>query len=93
MDVKTQVLLNILYGVYYRDSEPMDEVTKRYDEIFKLKEQLLEEANYKSSHDLLTNLYNRTYFEKKVKELIKENIPFSIVFLDLDNLTKKPFTF
>ena len=74
MDVKLQILLNIL-----------DEVTKRYDEIFELKEKLLEEANYKSTHDLLTNLYNRNYFEKKVKELMSKNIPFSIVFIDLDN--------
>ena len=74
MDVKLQILLNIL-----------DEVTKRYDEIFELKEKLLEEANYKSTHDLLTNLYNRNYFEKKVKELMNKNIPFSIVFIDLDN--------
>ena len=74
MDVKLQILLNIL-----------DEVTKKYDEIFEFKEKLLEEANYKSTHDLLTNLYNRHHFEKKVKELIKNNIPFSIIFLDLDN--------
>ena len=74
MDVKLQILLNIL-----------DEVTKKYDEIFQLKEKLLEEANYKSSHDTLTNLYNRAHFEKEVKQLMQQNIPFSIVFLDLDN--------
>lgn len=74
MDVKLQILLNIL-----------DEITSKYDEIFELKEKLLKEANYKSSHDLLTNLYNRTYFEKNAKELIKKNIPFSVVFIDLDN--------
>jgi GGDEF domain-containing protein len=55
-DVQIQVLLNIL-----------DEVTQRYDEIFEIKERLLREANYKSTHDLLTNLYNRSYFEAKVK--------------------------
>ena len=74
MDVKLQILLNIL-----------DEVTNKYDEMFDLKERLLKEANYKSTHDLLTNLYNRAYFERKVKELIDKNIAFSLVFIDLDN--------
>lgn len=74
MDVKTQILLNVL-----------DEVTKKYDEIFNLKERLLKEAEYKSSHDLLTGLFNREYFRKKVEELIDMNIPFALIFLDLDN--------
>ena len=72
--VQIQILLNIL-----------DEVTKRYDEIFKLKESLLQEANYKSTHDLLTHIYNRGYFEKSVKELMTKNIPFCLAFIDLDN--------
>ncbi len=72
--VQIQILLNIL-----------DEVTKRYDEIFKIKESLLEEANYKSTHDLLTHIYNRSYFEKSVKDLMKKDIPFCLAFIDLDN--------
>ncbi|MEO1927294.1 MAG: GGDEF domain-containing protein [Nautiliaceae bacterium] len=73
-DVQIQVLLNIL-----------DEVTQRYDEIFEIKERLLREANYKSTHDLLTNLYNRSYFEAKVKTLIRKKEPFALAFMDLDN--------
>jgi len=72
--VQIQVLLNVL-----------DEVTQRYDEMFELKERLLQEAKYKSTHDLLTSLYNRSYFEMKVRELIKKHEPFCMVFLDLDN--------
>ena len=74
MDVKTQIILNIL-----------DEVTKKYDEIFSLKEKLLQEAEYKSNHDILTDLYNREYFQKRVKKLIEEDIPFALAFIDLDN--------
>jgi len=73
-EVQIQVLLNIL-----------DEVTQRYDEIFEIKERLLQEANYKSTHDLLTNLYNRSYFETKVKALIRRKEPFALAFMDLDN--------
>jgi diguanylate cyclase (GGDEF)-like protein len=72
--VQVQILLNIL-----------DEVTKRYDEIFELKEKMLEEANFKSTHDPLTLLYNRSFFEKKLEELVLKEVPFALVFLDLDN--------
>jgi len=74
MDVKLQILLNVL-----------DEVTKKYDEIFEFKERLLEEANYKSTHDLLTNLFNREYFIKKINRFLENNENFIVAFLDLDN--------
>jgi len=74
MDTKLQILLNIL-----------DEVTKKYDEIFEFKEKLLKEANFKSTHDLLTNLYNRNYFISKINEFLKNKSHFVMAFLDLDN--------
>ena len=74
MDVKLQILLNVL-----------DEVTKKYDEIFEFKEQLLKEANYKSTHDLLTNLFNREYFIKQINRFFENNKQFIVAFLDLDN--------
>ncbi len=74
MDIKLQILLNIL-----------DEVSSKYDEMVKVKEELLKEAEYKSTHDLLTGVYNRSFFKKKINELIKTNTPFSIAFIDLDN--------
>jgi diguanylate cyclase (GGDEF)-like protein len=74
-NVKIQVLLNIL-----------DEVTERFDSLFELKERLLAETNYKATHDLLTNLYNREAFIKKVKELLSdEETKFCLAFVDLDN--------
>ena len=72
--IKIQLLLNIL-----------DEITERFDELFEIKEKLLEETNYKATHDLLIGLYNREAFEKGVKELIQKDIKFCLVFLDLDN--------
>jgi len=74
MDVKLQILLNVL-----------DEVTKKYDEIFEFKERLLKEANYKSTHDLLTNLFNREYFIKQINRFFKNNEQFIVAFVDLDN--------
>ena len=71
--VKIQLLLNIL-----------DEVTGRFDELFELKEKLLAETNYKATHDILTELYNREAFEDKIKEFFKED-KFCLAFIDLDN--------
>jgi len=82
MDTKLQILLNIL-----------DEVTKKYDEIFEFKEKLLKEAKYKSTHDLLTDLYNRDYFVKKIKEYSDKGEEFVVAFLDLDNFKKVNDTF
>jgi diguanylate cyclase (GGDEF)-like protein/PAS domain S-box-containing protein len=42
---------------------------------------------YLSTHDHLTGLYNRRYFEQKLKELdTKENLPFSIIMFDVNGL-------
>ena len=81
-NIKIQLLLNIL-----------DEVTRRFDEVFELKEKLLQETNYKATHDLLTGLYNREAFEKEVKKWIAHNKKFCLVFLDLDNFKEVNDTF
>ena len=81
-DIQIQVLLNVLY-----------EVTKRYDEIFLLKERLLEETSFKSTHDVLTSLYNRSYFENRVQKLIINEEQFIMAFMDLDNFKYENDTF
>jgi len=74
-DIKIQLLLNIL-----------SEVTVRFDELFEVKKRLLEETNYKATHDILTGLFNREAFESKVKSSIKKSSkPLCIAFVDLDN--------
>jgi len=73
-NTKIQLLLNIL-----------DEVTERFDSVFELKEKLLAETNYKATHDLLTDLYNREAFVKNSKELLKKESDFCLAFIDLDN--------
>lgn len=52
----------------------------------KQKEQKLE---YLSSHDVLTGLYNRTYFEEALARLEeKSTLPFSILVADVDGLKR-----
>ena len=74
MDNKSIRLLNIL-----------NEVTRRYEELFYIKEKILQESEYKATHDLLTDLYNKEAFKKKVTSIIKKDTKFMLVFLDLDN--------
>ena len=71
-NVKIKLLLNIL-----------DEVTDRFDKLFELKEKLLEETNYKATHDTLTSLYNRFEFYNRLKNF--KNKKFCLGFIDLDN--------
>ena len=75
-DIKIQLLLNIL-----------SEVTGRFDELFEIKQRLLEETNYKATHDTLTGLLNRETFESKVTEKINSgyNKIICVAFTDLDN--------
>ncbi len=50
----------------------------------KEKEQKIEYLNY---HDVLTDLYNRTYFEEQIRHLdTKKKLPFSIITGDINGL-------
>ena len=51
------------------------------------KVELQRQLQYKISHDSLTDLYNREYFECQMKKYDKEvNVPIAIVICDLDEL-------
>ncbi len=46
----------------------------------------ISDLNYARSHDLMTKLYNRNYFEEIKDEIYKKHKMFSIVIFDLDGL-------
>jgi len=69
-----QLLINIL-----------EEVTRRFNILLEENKRLLEEVSFKATHDILTNLYNRDFFEKMVNKLILEKKEFCLIFMDLDN--------
>ena len=49
--------------------------------------QRFKRIQYMSDHDMLTNLYNRRYYEEALKELDKsENPPLSIIFADINGI-------
>jgi diguanylate cyclase (GGDEF)-like protein/PAS domain S-box-containing protein len=58
-------------------------IMRNIDEKIKLQKEL----EYRISHDSLTDIYSREYFEKKFEELDKkENVPVAIIVSDLDGL-------
>lgn len=49
--------------------------------------QLEGELRYQSTHDALTGLYNRRYFEEQLEQAIRQrNLPLSLVICDVDNM-------
>ena len=57
------------------------DITERHNEV--------EHLRYLSSHDPLTGIHNRTYFEDQLKRLeINAHYPISIIMIDMDNLKK-----
>ena len=60
----------------------VSQTTKRLNDIYS-KEKLI----YQSYHDSLTGLYNRRFFVEKLKKLdYKNNLPISIIMLDINGL-------
>ncbi len=53
------------------------------------KKEIDQRLHYLTYHDTLTGLYNRRYFEEKLKECnAKKYYPISIIIIDADNLKK-----
>jgi len=63
----------------------LDEITRKYNEVFEENRELINKISYKANHDLLTGVYNRNFFEKQIKYYLKEEIDICIVFIDIDN--------
>lgn len=77
--IKRKILQNLL-----------EEISGKYDRLFKVKQKLLEEVHYKASYDMLTSLYNRYKFlELASHELncvkAQTSMGLSLAFIDLDN--------
>ena len=101
--LSTPVIYNeTLYGMINIDSSYRDAYTKedkRIIELFALEiinvlklYNSIEKVNYFMHHDILTNTYNRKYFNEvldtKLKEATKNNISLSLITIDLNDLKK-----
>lgn len=101
--LSTPVIYNeTLYGMINIDSSYHDAYTKedkRIIELFALEivnviklYNSIEKVNYFMNHDILTNTYNRKYFnevlENKLKDANKNNMTLSLISIDLNDLKK-----
>ena len=56
-------------------------------EIYTERKQQEERLRYLNHHDVLTGIYNRSYFEEKYREIdVEANLPLSIIVCDVDGL-------
>ncbi len=59
-------------------------LAQTYNEIFAIKEKHEEQMKYKSEHDPLTGLFNRSAFNSLQNILAKEKEPLGLVLIDVD---------
>jgi len=59
-------------------------IFRNIDEKVALQQQL----EYKSTHDALTNVYNREYFQSKMNEYNQSDVPMAVIVVDLDDLKR-----
>jgi diguanylate cyclase (GGDEF)-like protein/PAS domain S-box-containing protein len=52
-----------------------------------------ETARYDATHDVMTGLYNRTFFEAEAERLAHSRVSVGVLMIDLDNLKKANDTF
>ncbi len=76
--IKIQLLRNLL-----------DEISTRYDYLYDINRQMLEETQYAASHDPLTGLVNRAVFEENLARALsvvkRHGGHAAVLFMDLDN--------
>lgn len=76
--IKIQLLRNLL-----------DEISTRYDYLYDINRQMLEETQYAASHDPLTGLVNRAVFEENLARALsvvkRHGGHTAVLFMDLDN--------
>jgi diguanylate cyclase (GGDEF)-like protein len=58
----------------------------KYKEVFIGKKQMEERIIYLTQTDALTNLFNRTFFEKELQKIEKNKCSFALIICDLDGL-------
>lgn len=68
-------------------SELRQELQRARDQSDQL-QRMLQDARREATRDVLTGLYNRRYFEEKLRslyqEFLRKNSPFSVILLDID---------
>ena len=81
--MKSEIKLKLIFNF-------LEELTRKYNETFELKEKLMKELKEKAMYDPLTGIYNRyvliEFLEKELERLKRaRNWKVYVIFIDLDN--------
>jgi diguanylate cyclase (GGDEF)-like protein len=81
--MKSEIKLKLIFNF-------LEELTRKYNETFELKEKLMKELKEKAMHDPLTGIYNRyvliEFLERELERLKRtRNEKIYVIFADLDN--------
>jgi diguanylate cyclase (GGDEF)-like protein len=76
-----------LQQVVVRSGDEIEELAETFNGLMQRLKNEEERLSYMSSHDVLTGLYNRTFFEVELERLrVGREFPVSVVMADLDGL-------
>ncbi|MBE6875769.1 MAG: GGDEF domain-containing protein [Ruminococcus sp.] len=94
--VVTSILVCILYNYLKKNDDLHQELNQQYEQLMdtnrelERKDTMLRELAYK---DQLTGLYNKAYFSEQMDEAIRQNVPFTVIYADMDNFKVVDDTF
>ena len=90
------IILVIIYTYLQRADRQKKELSEQYEQIMdsnrlmQEKDEALKTLAYK---DEMTDMYNAVYFNEQMEILLNQNMPFKIIYMDLDNFKNVNDTF
>ncbi|MCH1983251.1 GGDEF domain-containing protein [Ruminococcus sp. OA3] len=78
----------VRYTIRICDMEDYREKNRKIQQMLEERSREEEELRRQAAIDPLTGLYNRQYADEKVESMLKQKVPFTICFFDLDHLKK-----
>lgn len=88
ISIVTSILVCILYYYLKKNDNMHQELNQQYEQLMdtnrelERKDAVLRNLAYK---DQMTGLYNKAYFSEQMDEAIRQNVPFTIIYADMDN--------
>lgn len=76
----------VRYTIRICDMEDYREKNRSIQRMLEERRREEEELRQQAAADPLTGLYNRQYADEKIESMLKQKIPFTVCFLDLDGL-------
>jgi len=88
IDIIAILMLYIIYYFLERSENQREELSRQYEQIMdsnrllQEKDEVLRTLAY---HDRQSGMYNMHYFREQVDETVSKQMPFTIIYIDIDN--------